>query len=132
MEAIFDITNKHPVVFWEISLQVFSKYHFRLQLPMFTYLRGSVYKAKICSLNYYIAVFMHLHSYTHENLFTISQFCEITHFWERSIVSLTTFGPNKIFSSLSIIIIIIIIIIIAILSSSSLSSSLSLKYETER
>ena len=75
---------------------------------------------------------MHLHSYTHENLFIISQFCEITHFWERSIVSLTTFGPNKIFSSLSIIIIIIIIIIIAILSSSSLSSSLSLKYETER
>ena len=74
---------------------------------------------------------MHLHSYTHENLFIISQFCEITHFWERSIISLTTFGPNKIFSSLSIIII-IIIIIIAILSSSSLSSSLSLKYETER
>ena len=73
---------------------------------------------------------MHLHSYTHENLFIISQFCEITHFWERSIISLTTFGPNKIFSSLSIII--IIIIIIAILSSSSLSSSLSLKYETER
>ena len=73
---------------------------------------------------------MHLHGYTHENLFIISQFCEITHFWERSIVSLTTFGPNKIFSSLSIII--IIIIIIAILSSSSLSSSLSLKYETER
>ena len=73
---------------------------------------------------------MHLHSYTHENLFTISQFCEITHFWERSIVSLTTFGPNKIFSSLSIIIIIIIIIIV-ILSSSSLSSSLLLKYETE-
>ena len=76
---------------------------------------------------------MHLHSYTHENLFTISQFCEITHFWERSIVSLVTFGPNKIFSSLSIIIIIIIIIIIVILSSSSsLSSSLLLKYETGR
>ena len=74
---------------------------------------------------------MHTHSYTHENLFTISQFCEITHFWERSIVSLTTFGPNKIFSSLSIIIIIIIIIIV-ILSSSSLSSTLLLKYETER
>ena len=73
---------------------------------------------------------MHLRSYTHENLFTISQFCEITHFWERSIVSLTTFGPNKIFSSLSIIIIIIIIIVI--LSSSSLSSTLLLKYETER
>ena len=65
------------------------------------YLRGSVYKAKICSFNYYITIFMHLHSYTHEDLLKISQFCEITHFWERSIVSLATFGPNNIFSSLS-------------------------------
>ena len=37
MEAFFDITHKHPVVFWEISLKVFSKYHFRLQLPRFTH-----------------------------------------------------------------------------------------------
>ena len=31
-------------------------------------------KAKICSFNYYVATFGHLHNYMHENLLTISQF----------------------------------------------------------
>ena len=36
-----------------------------------------------------------------ENLLTISQLCELTHFWERSIVTLAIFGPNSMFSFLS-------------------------------
>ena len=57
-------------------------------------------KASICSVSYYIATFIDLHDYMHENLL-ISQIYELTHFWERSIVTLATFGPNSMFSSWS-------------------------------
>ena len=49
-------------------------------------------KGKICSFNYYVAIFVLLHNYMHANLLTISQFLEITHFWDRSIVNLATLG----------------------------------------
>ena len=54
-----------------------------------------------------------------ENIFTISRFCEITHFWNNS-VNLATLGPNNIFNSLSKSCIIIIIIIIIIIKAQKL------------
>ena len=49
----------------------------------------------------HIAIFVHVHNYMREYFLTISQFCEITHCWVRSIVNVPTFGPNNIFISLS-------------------------------
>ena len=49
----------------------------------------------------HVAIFVHVHNCMREYFLTISQFCEITHCWVRSIVNLPTFGPNNIFSSLS-------------------------------
>ena len=37
-----------------------------------------------------LAIFVDLQDYMDENLITISQFCEITHLWERSTVTLAT------------------------------------------